>query len=97
MNKPKVRISLAPARLKEYPVGPTFQAGHLVEDNAGWRTFKPVLTGKCVKCLQCFLLCPEGCIGKTETGIEIDYNFCKGCGICAKVCNPNAISMVKEG
>ena len=27
---------------------------------------------------------------------EIDYDFCKGCGICASVCPLKAIKMVEE-
>ncbi|MCM1008413.1 MAG: 4Fe-4S binding protein [Ruminococcus flavefaciens] len=26
----------------------------------------------------------------------IDYDFCKGCGICNKICKPNAIEMEDE-
>jgi len=27
---------------------------------------------------------------------RIDYEYCKGCGICAQVCPTKAISMVEE-
>jgi len=44
------------------------------------------------------MLCPDLCITRdTESGrIEIDYDFCKGCGICAFVCPKGAIIMVRE-
>jgi pyruvate ferredoxin oxidoreductase delta subunit len=62
-----------------------------------WRTFRPVYDeSKCVKCLLCWLYCPEGVIYVEGDRISIDYEYCKGCGICAKVCNKNAIEMVVE-
>jgi pyruvate ferredoxin oxidoreductase delta subunit len=49
--------------------------------------------GKCNKCLLCWIYCPEACISKK---IEIDYNYCKGCGVCAEECPRKAIEMIKE-
>jgi pyruvate ferredoxin oxidoreductase delta subunit len=63
-----------------------------------WRVFKPVLDrSKCVKCLQCWMFCPEATIirNKDDT-ISIDYEYCKGCGICANVCKVKAITMERE-
>ena len=64
-----------------------------------WRVFKPVLNKeKCVKCLMCWVYCPEAAIKRLEDdSIEIDYEYCKGCGICATECPRGAITMVKEG
>jgi pyruvate ferredoxin oxidoreductase delta subunit len=28
---------------------------------------------------------------------EVDYDFCKGCGICAHECKSKSIEMLKEG
>jgi len=63
-----------------------------------WRTRRPILEeSKCTKCLFCWLWCPEPAILRTEDGkISIDYNYCKGCGICATECPTKAISMVDE-
>ncbi|MCK5674343.1 MAG: 4Fe-4S binding protein, partial [Spirochaetales bacterium] len=48
-------------------------------------------------CYQCYLLCPDGAIAKTDNKkIEFDYDFCKGCGVCAHECPFNAIEMIKE-
>ncbi|MBC7231095.1 MAG: 4Fe-4S binding protein [Actinobacteria bacterium] len=59
-----------------------------------WRIFLPVIDGeRCNKCLLCWIYCPEACISKD---IRIDYDYCKGCGICAEECPRGAIAMVKE-
>jgi 2-oxoacid:acceptor oxidoreductase delta subunit (pyruvate/2-ketoisovalerate family) len=67
-------------------------------DTGDWRTYKPVvLHEKCTKCGQCYIYCPEGVIQPNKEGIyEIDLQYCKGCGICAKICPVKAINMVKE-
>ena len=84
-------------RLSELPQGGSCTAGILIEKNAGWRNKRPeVDTEKCVGCHQCYLYCPDGVIVKAQKGIVIDYDFCKGCGICAKVCALKAITMEDE-
>jgi len=52
----------------------------------------------CDTCDLCRLFCPDLCITRNpETGrIEIDYDYCKGCGICAFVCPKGAIRMELE-
>ncbi|KAA0007829.1 MAG: 4Fe-4S dicluster domain-containing protein [Thermoplasmata archaeon] len=63
-----------------------------------WRIFKPILNkDKCVKCLRCWIFCPEGAIiRKEDDSVEIDYNYCKGCGICARECKVKVITMERE-
>lgn len=59
-----------------------------------WRIFTPVIDEeRCNKCLLCWIYCPEACISKD---IRINYDYCKGCGICAEECPRGAITMVKE-
>ena len=76
-----------------------WEAGYLVSRNAGWRTVRPVLSEEgCTSCLQCYMQCPDGTIFKTDDGrLAIDYEFCKGCGICAKACGFGCIQMQPEG
>ncbi|HDD63977.1 MAG: ferredoxin [Thermoprotei archaeon] len=64
-----------------------------------WRAFKPVHNKeKCIKCLLCWIHCPEPAIIRhDDDSIEIDYDYCKGCGICSNVCPVKAIVMVPEG
>ncbi|HTY74785.1 MAG TPA: 4Fe-4S binding protein [Candidatus Nanoarchaeia archaeon] len=62
-----------------------------------WKTYQPIRDlEKCTKCCMCVLYCPDGAIKwMPELGkIEFDYNFCKGCGICANECPTKAITMV---
>jgi 2-oxoacid:acceptor oxidoreductase delta subunit (pyruvate/2-ketoisovalerate family) len=61
-----------------------------------WKTFMPVHDfEKCVTCLACVMLCPEGAArwdSKLEK-VTFDLNYCKGCGICANECPAKAITM----
>jgi pyruvate ferredoxin oxidoreductase delta subunit len=63
-----------------------------------WRSQRPVVDeSKCIKCGICYIFCPEGCIGQNERGyFEADLFYCKGCGICARECWTQAITMVEE-
>lgn len=65
----------------------------------GWRDKRPVMDKtKCTNCGKCWMFCPDLAIKKDEkSGIfYVDYNFCKGCGICANECQFGAIRMVDE-
>lgn len=63
-----------------------------------WRIEKPVIDqSKCIECLLCWIYCPDMSIKRIDDKrVEVDYEFCKGCGICAEVCPPKAIRMVEE-
>lgn len=63
-----------------------------------WRTHRPVINKeKCIKCLLCWLYCPEGTIVRLEdNSVEVDYEYCKGCGVCVEECPVKAIEMVIE-
>jgi len=97
MNRPKLKKWQEPKNVDAYPIGSTCPADHLTSINAGWRTYKPVIDQeKCVMCLRCFLVCPDGVIDKSGDELVIDYDYCKGCGVCAHECRPKCIEMVKE-
>ena len=54
--------------------------------------------GICTFCMRCYDYCPDVSIqmdGKTKDR-AIDYDHCKGCGICAEECPRAAISWVHE-
>ncbi len=78
------------------------EAGNSTEYKTGsWRTYRPVwYEDRCIQCMACFFLCPEGAILTDDDGKMrgIDYDFCKGCGICANECKAKekALEMVLE-
>jgi Pyruvate/2-oxoacid:ferredoxin oxidoreductase delta subunit len=45
---------------------------------------------KCVGCLKCVKVCPDGCISKERI---VDLPACRGCDWCQKVCPVDAIDM----
>lgn len=96
-NRPKVKQFKRPVNISDYPTGPSYTAGHLADTNASWRTFKPVINeDACIGCMKCYIVCPDGVVFKKGKKVDIDYDYCKGCGICAHECPVNAIEMVKE-
>ncbi len=68
-----------------------------------WRVLCPDINlEKCIPaksdkmaCFICWLYCPDGVITRTIPP-TIDYEYCKGCGICAEECPAKAISMEEE-
>ncbi len=85
---------------KEIPIGGLIdKAGSAKEYKTGeWRTFKPIRDEKkCINCLICWVYCPDSSIlAKDGKMTGFDYDYCKGCGICASVCPVKCIEMIKE-
>jgi pyruvate ferredoxin oxidoreductase delta subunit len=62
-----------------------------------WRSQKPVTRSeKCRQCGWCFVFCPCGCRKEMGNYFSADLDYCKGCGICARVCPAKAIMLVRE-
>ena len=87
--------------MKKYKVSTTisYPKKGAMGRTGNWRVFKPILDKKkCVKCLRCWIYCPEATIIRNDDDtIDIDFEYCKGCGICANVCKVKAIVMEREG
>ena len=61
-----------------------------------WRTFRPVITDKCVGCGMCVQYCPEACIEIRNRKAVVNYDFCKGCLICKGECPHKAIESEQD-
>lgn len=62
-----------------------------------WRPQRPVMDKeKCNDCSTCWIYCPDACITRTDDGMEFNFKYCKGCGLCEASCPVKAISMVPE-
>jgi len=49
--------------------------------------------GCCRECELCYIYCPDIAIKMGEKGMNADYDYCKGCGICANECRCGVIKM----
>jgi len=87
-------------KFQELPVGGTVVWDQTVQPKTGgWRTgLKPTVNlSKCVNCLLCWVNCPDTAVLADNTTFKgFDYDYCKGCQLCAEVCPTNAIEMVDE-
>lgn len=64
-----------------------------------WRFSVPILDEEaCILCEQCIEFCPDVAIQEADDGeyVAVDYDFCKGCGICDDVCPVDAFRMEVE-
>lgn len=77
-------------------VGPGSMSQNLT---GSWGVSEPIYDqGKCVRCQRCWFICPEGCVvRKEDDSLHFDLRYCKGCGLCAKVCPKEAIVMRRKG
>jgi 2-oxoacid:acceptor oxidoreductase delta subunit (pyruvate/2-ketoisovalerate family) len=60
-----------------------------------WRPRLPVIDQSKCTCHFCVTpgFCPDGVITWRDGRYEINYEYCKGCGICAAVCVHSAVTM----
>jgi 2-oxoacid:acceptor oxidoreductase delta subunit (pyruvate/2-ketoisovalerate family) len=55
--------------------------------------------GVCNHCELCLIFCPDVAITRREDGrgFDINYEYCKGCGLCNAECPRGAMAMTREG
>jgi 2-oxoacid:acceptor oxidoreductase delta subunit (pyruvate/2-ketoisovalerate family) len=72
--------------------------GGLDKDTALLEARRCLSCGNCFECDTCYGVCPDNAIIKLGPGqrYEVNYDYCKGCGVCAEECPCGAIDMVKE-
>ncbi|MGA8297667.1 MAG: NAD(P)-binding protein [Acidimicrobiales bacterium] len=70
----------------------------LDESNALFEARRCMSCGNCFECDNCYGVCPDNAVSKLGPGnrYEINYDYCKGCGICVAECPCGAIEMVPE-
>ena len=70
----------------------------LTEDRAAKEAERCFSCGTCNECENCYVFCPDASVIKTGEMFshQLDYDFCKGCGICLSECPRGAISFKEE-
>jgi 2-oxoacid:acceptor oxidoreductase delta subunit (pyruvate/2-ketoisovalerate family) len=72
--------------------------GGLDETNALFEARRCLSCGNCFECDNCYGVCPDNAVIKLGPGkrFAFNYDYCKGCGLCAAECPCGAIKMVPE-
>lgn len=52
--------------------------------------------GVCNACDNCWIFCPDASVKRWDGHYEFDYDYCKGCGVCAQECPRAVISLEAE-
>lgn len=71
----------------------------LDESTALYEARRCLSCGNCFSCDNCYGVCPDNAVlklGAADEPYAFDYDYCKGCGICAAECPCGAIEMVPE-
>jgi NADPH-dependent glutamate synthase beta subunit-like oxidoreductase len=72
--------------------------GGLDETNALFEARRCLSCGNCFECDNCYGVCPDNAVIKLGPGqrFEFNYDYCKGCGMCATECPCGAIKIEAE-
>ena len=72
--------------------------GGLDAETALYEARRCLSCGNCFGCDNCYGVCPDNAVLKIDGahGYAIDYDYCKGCGLCAVECPCGAIDMQPE-
>jgi heterodisulfide reductase subunit A2 len=52
--------------------------------------------GVCRGCDNCLVFCPDMAVHRNNGAYDLNYDYCKGCGICSQECPCSYISMTEE-
>jgi len=68
------------------------------ESNALYEARRCLSCGNCFECDNCYGVCPDNAVIKLGPGkrFQFNYDYCKGCGLCAAECPCGAIRMLPE-
>jgi pyruvate ferredoxin oxidoreductase delta subunit len=85
---------------KDLPEGGIIDGGGTAAQyhTGDWRTLRPIWDDqKCIHCLLCWVFCPDSAIIVEDAKVKgVDYDHCKGCGICARECPPKVQAFTME-
>ena len=72
--------------------------GGLDETNALYEACRCLSCGNCSECDNCYGVCPDNAVIKLGAGqrFRFNYDYCKGCGVCAQECPSGAVAMMPE-
>lgn len=82
--------------VKNVPIVPSAVAGSLAESKfaPSWREYRPEIIDQEKVNPLVVLFCPDGAVTIEERKTEVNFDLCKGCGICAA--ESGGIKMVPE-
>jgi 2-oxoacid:acceptor oxidoreductase gamma subunit (pyruvate/2-ketoisovalerate family) len=86
-HAPEAGDSLPPAERRL-----TFEEVHAGLDSAA-ESQRCLSCGVCNECDKCITYCPDGVIKRVGHEFVFDYDYCKGCGVCAAECPRQIIFM----
>jgi NADPH-dependent glutamate synthase beta subunit-like oxidoreductase len=96
---PRVRESVLPVAARTGDQEIVTGLGKAQAVREGQRCFS---CGNCLACDNCWTLCPDAAVLKTAEAAKdgshyvFDYDYCKGCGLCAHECPCGYIEMIDE-
>jgi 2-oxoacid:acceptor oxidoreductase delta subunit (pyruvate/2-ketoisovalerate family) len=94
-HKPRVRLPMLSLREREKNFAEIYRV--INSRAAAEETERCFHCGACISCDNCRLYCPDIAVRKSVEGeYSIDYDYCKGCGICVYECPRNAMSIRQE-
>ncbi|MCL6642256.1 MAG: FAD-dependent oxidoreductase [Candidatus Bipolaricaulota bacterium] len=94
VHKPRVPTPQLPVSERTSSFAETKRA--LSVDQARTEASRCFSCGVCNTCDNCWVFCPDAAIVRTNGSYSVNYDFCKGCGVCAEECPRSVISLVEE-